>query len=242
MQKAYKILALRKKISNRNAKEMLDSGMVFVNGKKLNASQIIKENTSFEIRESEKTKIIFEDENILALNKGEGIEVSKLLDSYKQWNLLNRLDKQTSGVILLVKKDSKFQKEAIEEFKKQNVYKEYLALCKGIVPQELSINKPIKTIKNHFAYSKIDKYGKEALTNIKPLKLIGKNTLLQVIIKTGRTHQIRVHLNSIGHPIMGDYKYGHVPYKRLMLHSYKIKLFSYEFCASEGSFWKYIQH
>lgn len=242
LDKAYKILALKENISNRIAKEMLDSKMVFSNGKILQASTLISINTPLSIQNILKPIKIFEDDLILAINKPAFFDSQKLLKLYPKWRLLNRLDKHTSGVILLTKEDSNFRNEAINEFKKENVYKEYLALVKGILPQEIEINKPITTIKNNYAISKIDfKKGKKAISKITPLRLIGKQTLIKAVIKTGRTHQIRVHLNSILHPIIGDSLYGKIPYKRLMLHSYKIKLFDYEFCAKEGDFWSYLQ-
>lgn len=243
LEKAYKILALHMNISNRAAKEMLDSNMVFSNGKILNASELINKKTQLSIQKYTEPEKIFEDKTILAINKPAFFDSEKLLKIYSKWCLLNRLDKFTSGVILLTKEDSKFRTQAINEFKKENVYKEYLALVKGIIAQDVEINKPITTIKNNYAISKIDiKHGKHATTNITPLEMIGKKTLIKVVIKTGRTHQIRLHLNTISHPIIGDNLYGKVPYKRLMLHSYKIKLFDYEFCAKEGDFWTYLQH
>lgn len=242
MQKAYKVLSLREKISNRKAKEMLDLGLVFSNGKKIQASELIPSTSPLKILKVESPEIIFEDENLLAINKPAFFDSYHLERIYKPWILLNRIDKHTSGVILLTKEDSDFRKDAINEFKNEMVYKEYLALAQGIIAEDFTIDKPIVTTKGNYAMSKIDyKLGKKALTIISPLKIINRNTLLKVIIKTGKTHQIRVHLNAINHPILGDSLYGRIPYRRLMLHSYKIKLFDYEFCAKEGNFWKYLQ-
>lgn len=242
MDKAYKILALHKNISNRMAKELLDNGMVFSNGKRLEASKIIPLNTAFNVIEMQESELIFEDSNIIAINKPAFMDSTKLLKKHKGWVLLNRLDKDTSGVVMLVKEDSSFREEAIREFKEMSVYKEYLALCNGIIAEEMEITKPIESTKGNNAFSKIDfKNGKKAITYIAPLRILGKKTLLSVVIKTGRTHQIRVHLKSINHPILGDKIYGKIPFKRLMLHSYKIKIFEYEFVASKGDFWKYLQ-
>ncbi len=239
--KAYKILSIRENISNRRAKELLDLGLVFSNGKKIRASDLISPKMPLKVMLLETPKVIFEDKFILAINKPAFFDSYDLEKKFSGWVLLNRLDKHTSGVILLTK-DDEFRKEAINEFKNERVYKEYLALVKGIVPQEMTIDKPILTIKGNYAKSKIDnKLGKRAITNIAPLRLINKNTLLKVIIKTGRTHQIRLHLDSIKHPVLGDNIYGKEPFARLMLHSYKISLFDYEFCSDKGSFWKYLQ-
>lgn len=243
MDKAYKVLSSIENISNRKAKEMLDLGIVFSNGKKIKASELISLDSTFKILKTENPEIIFQDSNILAINKPAFLDSAHLTKIYKNWILLNRLDKYTSGMILLVKENDNFRHLAIKEFKNELVYKEYLALVKGIVPEELTINKHIATTKGDYAISKIDyKLGKSALTQIIPLEIINKNTLLKIIIKTGRTHQIRIHLSSINHPILGDNLYGKIPYKRLMLHSHKIKLLDYEFCARKGDFWKYLRN
>lgn len=241
MDKAYKILSIKENISNRKAKELLDLGLVFSNGKKIRASDVISNNTPLKVMLLEKPKIIFEDKFILAVNKPPFYDSYDLEKVFNGWFLLNRLDKHTSGVILLIRDDD-FKNKAINEFKNHRVYKEYLALVKGIVPQEMIIDKPILTIKGNYAKSRIDnKLGKKAITDISPLRLINKNTLLKVVIKTGRTHQIRLHLDSVNHPILGDNIYGKIPFDRLMLHSYKISLLDYEFISNEGSFWKYLQ-
>ncbi|MBR7117924.1 MAG: RluA family pseudouridine synthase [Helicobacteraceae bacterium] len=241
MDKAYKILSLRENISNRKAKEMLDLGLVFVNGKKIRASDLVSPKTPLKILSLESPEVLFEDNFILAVSKPPFFDSYDLEKKFSGYKLLNRLDKQTSGVILLTK-DSDFKNKVINEFKQGLVYKEYLTLVKGIIPQDLVIDKPILTLKGNYAKSKIDnKLGKKAITNITPLRLINKNTLLKVVIKTGRTHQIRLHLDSINHPILGDNIYGREPFARLMLHSYKISLFDYKFCSNKGSFWKYLQ-
>ncbi|MFG5109088.1 RNA pseudouridine synthase, partial [Campylobacter lari] len=78
---------------------------------------------------------------------------------------------------------------------------------------------------------KISKDGLSAMTQIEPLSVVGKKTLVKAVIKTGRTHQIRVHLKSIGHSIVGDRLYGGIDFKRIMLHALKIKIFDYEFSS-----------
>lgn len=241
MPKAYKILALRENISNREAKQMLDLGLVYSNDKKLRASDEVSERIPLKIIRLEEPSILYQDSKILAINKPNMLDITMLEKRFSDYSLLHRLDKPTSGVILLGKKDSEFYNLALEKFKNKEVYKEYLALVSGIVAEKMVINKPISTTKNHYAKSRIDlKHGKSAISEIEPLKLIGKNTLLKVVIKTGRTHQIRIHLSSINHPILGDSIYGGRAYKRLMLHSYKISLLDYTFCADKGNFWKYL--
>ncbi len=243
MDKAYKILALQQNISNREAKNLLDSGLVQSGGKKIRASDLLSENATLKILQVDSPKVIFRDEHILAINKPNALDSSLLEKKFSGFALLHRLDKPTSGIILLAKKDSDFYEKALAEFKNRAVQKEYLALVSGIVAEPFSIDKPIFTIKkNGIAKSVIDfKRGKNALSEVTPLKIYGKKTLIKVIIKTGRTHQIRVHLQSAKHPILGDSSYGGQVFARLMLHAYKIGILGYEFCAEEGNFWTFLR-
>lgn len=234
MEKAYKILSVQENISHKKAKALIDLGLVSMGGKKLSvARKELPKNTRFNVQKVEKPSVIFEDENILALFKPPFIESYDLVSFFKGWALLHRLDKETSGVILLVKENSEFHLKAKKAFKDRAVKKEYLAIVQGIVEEEREINAPILTIKTTKAFSKISKKGQEAVTIITPLKIINKKTLLKVGIKTGRTHQIRVHLKHINHPIIGDTIYGDSQHsaKRLMLHAHKIVLLGYEFEA-----------
>ncbi|MFP6145065.1 RluA family pseudouridine synthase [Helicobacter pylori] len=234
MEKAYKILSVQENISHKKAKALIDLGLVSIGGKKLMvARKELPKNTRFSVQKIEKPSVIFEDENVLALFKPPFIESYDLASFFKSWVLLHRLDKETSGVILLVKENSEFHLKAKKAFKDRAVKKEYLAIVQGIVEEEREINAPILTIKTTKAFSKISKKGQEAVTIITPLKIINKKTLLKVGIKTGRTHQIRVHLKHINHPIIGDTLYNNEPgsAKRLMLHAHKIALLGYEFEA-----------
>lgn len=233
MEKAYKLLSLQENISNKKAKSLIDKGLVSCNGKKITiARSELPEKSIFSIEQIQKPKVIFEDENILAIDKPPFVESYELAEMFEDWVLLHRLDKETSGVILLVKDKTAFHAQAKEAFRNQSVYKEYLALVEGMVDEEMQINKPILTTKTTYAKSKISKEGLPALTTIKPLSIIGKKTLLEVVIKTGRTHQIRVHLKSIDHPIIGDSLYGGANAKRLMLHAHKISLLGYDFTSN----------
>ncbi|WQV05510.1 RluA family pseudouridine synthase [Helicobacter pylori] len=234
MEKAYKILSVQENISHKKAKALIDLGLVSIGGKKLMvARKELPQNTRFNVQKIEKPSVIFEDENVLALFKPPFIESYDLASFFKGWALLHRLDKETSGVILLVKENSEFHLKAKKAFKDRAVKKEYLAIVQGIVEEEREINAPILTIKTTKAFSKISKKGQEAVTIITPLKIINKKTLLKVGIKTGRTHQIRVHLKHINHPIIGDTLYNNESSsaKRLMLHAHKIALLGYEFEA-----------
>ena len=118
--------------------------------------------------------------------------------------ILNRLDKDTAGIII-VAKDSISQKEI------KNIDKTYYAICEGVLDKPLTIDRPIKTVsKNGINDRKriISPDGQSATTFVTPIKSNGKTTLVSLKLINGRTHQIRLHMSSIGHPLLGDELYG----------------------------------
>jgi len=231
-EKAYKLLAIQEGITNRSAKDLIDKGLVYSQGKKVVMARALMDVRSrFRVEKIEKIEKIFEDKNIIAVNKPAFLTSEQISKKLKT-PLLHRLDRETSGVLLLVKNEE-FQKRAIEEFKKMNVLKEYIAIVSGRVAEEFEVDKPILVIKkNGSVFSRVSKNGKEAISIISPLEIEGKFSKVKVEIKTGRTHQVRVHLADSGYPIVGDRKYGGKNAKRVMLHSHKIALFDYEFEAN----------
>ena len=115
-----------------------------------------------------------------------------------------------------------FKKKAIKEFAQNRVYKEYVAIVEGKVIEEIVIDKPIITIKDKgVAKSKIDKMGKVQKQLFIHLLVEGNKSKIKLVIESGRTHQIRVHLNSVGLPIIGDAIYGRTAsnVNRVLLHS-----------------------
>ncbi|MBD3208518.1 MAG: hypothetical protein GF370_03635 [Candidatus Nealsonbacteria bacterium] len=161
-------------------------------------------------------KAIYEDQDLLVLDKPAGIDVESLQEKLKDAYLIHRLDKDTSGVILAAK-----SQEALIFFQKQfinrKVEKKYIALTAGEVKVdsgaiETLIGRSKKDGKKQKVYLVNDpgsKKGKrEAITYYKVIERFEDYTLLEVFPKTGRMHQIRVHLAHIGHPIAGDKVYG----------------------------------
>jgi 23S rRNA pseudouridine1911/1915/1917 synthase len=232
-EKAYILLAKQEGISNKKAKELIDRGVVYSRDKKIKIARgLLPVNARFKIEKIEEPEVIFEDKNLLVVNKPAYLTSEEISNRFKA-PLLHRLDKETSGILVLVKSED-FKKKAIEEFKRKSVYKEYLAWVGGIVAEPEKIDLPIKVIKSKSgAYAKVSADGEEAITEIEPILAFRKKSKIKAIIHTGRTHQIRAHLKAIGHPIIGDEKYGGEPYKRVMLHHHRFKIFDYEFEANE---------
>ncbi|NOR56622.1 MAG: RNA pseudouridine synthase [Sulfurovum sp.] len=233
--KAYKILALQKDISNKKAKDLIDRGLVFVEDKKVKIARAdIHTDTYFRVEYPEKLEILYQDEDIMAVNKPAQIDSYEIQDALEGVELLHRLDRDTSGVLLLGKNRA-FIDKAIKEFKARRVEKHYVAWIEGVLYEKVEINEPIFTVKKGKAFSLIDPLrGKKAHTIVKPEELQGKKSKVHIEITTGRTHQIRVHLAHIGYPIVGDEQYGsRTQSKRVLLHSAKMKILDYEFNAKE---------
>lgn len=235
--KAYKLLAKQENISNSKAKELIDKGLVTVSNRKVAIARgEIRVDTKFKVKEVAPIKIIFQDDDILAIDKPAFLTADEIAQKFPNYDLLNRLDKETSGVMMFTKNEE-FRTKAIKEFKNNKVYKEYVAVVEGKVIDEIEIDKPILTIKHSGkAKSKIDsKNGKSAYTKVIPMFIEGNKSKIKVLIDTGRTHQIRLHLNSVGLPIIGDGVYGKVSpnVKRVLLHSRRTKIFDYDFESKE---------
>ena len=234
MEKAYKLLALQESLSNSQAKALIDRGLVYVANRKVTVARgELPVKTSFNVQEIAKAKIIYEDDDLLVVDKPAFLNTDEVERQYPDAQLLHRLDRETSGVLILVK-DEEYRIKAIGEFKRNKVYKEYTAWVEGMFIDETEIDKPILTEKRHNkAFSKISPKGKPAHTTVTPVEVVGKYSKVKVVIREGRTHQIRCHLRSIGFPIAGDEQYGGRRAKRVMLHARKVELMGHTFIADE---------
>ena len=173
--------------------------------------------------------IIYEDNDILVVNKPKGMVVHPAVGNLDgtlvnavmahckdnlsgiggevRPGIVHRLDKDTSGLIIVAKNDKAHIKLS-EQIQNREVKKIYIALVRGIVKEnEATIDMPIGRSSKDRKKMAVDKKGKEAITHFKVLKRYDKYTLLEVKIDTGRTHQIRVHMAEIGHPVIGDEVY-----------------------------------
>lgn len=170
--------------------------------------------------------ILFEDEYLLAYNKPAHISTEKLQEELK-YSYAHRLDKGTSGILLFAK-DTKTLSSVEELFRKREVHKEYLTWVKGTFPdKERLIKQPIqckKKVEGKIYYA-VDPLGKEAITHFFLITKTASCSLLRALPLTGRTHQIRVHLQYLGFPVCGDVDYGEKKqplHSRPLLHAEKI--------------------
>lgn len=196
-------------------------------------------------------KVIYEDENILVLNKPAGIltqkakpddlslnewmigyllkhnpQTSRDLDTFKP-SVCNRLDRNTSGIVLCGKSlpGSQYLSRCIKD---RTIQKFYRTICEGKLSEGRTIEGYLvkNTSKNTVTVSKQKTNDKEAdyiRTAYNPLCSNGQYTLLEVELITGKTHQIRAHLSSIGHPLIGDFKYGQEESNRSFKKKYKLE-------------------
>ncbi len=172
--------------------------------------------------------VLFEDEHLLAIDKPAGVAVhggsgvsSGVIEQLRQarptarfLELVHRLDRETSGVLLLAKKRSALT-AVQDQFRARDTGKIYLALVPGTWPAKLKvIDEPLhKSLdergERHVrVVSPAHEDGRRSITLIRSVRAVGAWSLLEISLKTGRTHQIRVHLAHAGHPIVGDPKYG----------------------------------
>ncbi len=193
--------------------------------------------------------IVYEDSDLMVVNKAAGMVVhpahghsddtlvNALLAYYPDLQgveglrpgIVHRLDKDTSGLII-VAKNAHTQVALIEQMRRHEVIKRYLALVEGVVSLDQgSIDAPIGRDPRHRQQMAITATAsKEARTHFRVLERFNRHTLLLLQLETGRTHQIRVHLKAIGHPVVGDPVYGSgnssgsLPLKRQFLHAYQL--------------------
>ena len=179
-----------------------------------------------------KIKILYKDKDILAIDKPSGVLVDSIAETYPDFILAHRLDKETSGVLLLAKNE-KAHEFLKEQFQNRSVKKTYFAIVSGSVKNERGvINKPIGRSPRDFRRYSAGRGARgemrEAETFYKVLKRFeapAPFTILEVRPKTGRTHQIRVHMKYLNHPIAGDALYNpkDKSFPRMMLHAHIIE-------------------
>ncbi len=233
------------------AQKMLRKGDIKVNGKRTKDNVDIYTGDTISIylptaKKFPEVQIIFEDDNILIVNKPAGLECAtrdkssentySLEEIFEEKNavVVHRLDRLTEGLVILAKgKDvaSKFEKI----FKGREVHKKYLALLSGNAKDfgevKAYLFKDSKSAKSQVSNTPLDGY-KEIITEYKKVKNIDDNTLMEITLKTGRTHQIRAQSAYLGHAIVNDSKYG-TPLKNPAYKGYYLTAFSLSFSISD---------
>lgn len=259
---------------------------VLVNNKKIKADYILKEDDKIEIfevflkippalfykggenepppspflKEGVKIKIIYEDDDVIVINKPVGVlsqkaessgapavsdflvrhfpKIKEVGEDEQRYGIVHRLDKDTSGIIIVAKNKKSFE-FLKEQFKNRKVQKTYIALVygkvepkKGIIDLKIGRSKTKPNMQTVIDTKKKENIkSREALTLYQTIKNYKNYTLLEVQPKTGRMHQIRVHLKALGFPVVGDQKYFFRKYKnknlelsRQFLHAGELKI------------------
>jgi 23S rRNA pseudouridine1911/1915/1917 synthase len=134
---------------------------------------------------------------------------------------MQRLDRGTSGVMFFSKR-ADLNARLTRQFVRKRIQKRYLAICEGSLAERQTVDAPIARVGAiKFA---VREGGKPAITHVQPLHATPSGSLLEIALETGRTHQIRVHLSAIGHPLVGDWLYGLRNAIRPMLHAAEIAM------------------
>lgn len=174
--------------------------------------------------------IIYEDENVLVVNKPTGL-LSEFKGEYcpeatlaNYGLIVHRLDRDTSGVIILAKNEET-RSMLRRQFQDRKTHKTYYAIIPGTLKLPAArIDLPLLRNKKRPTTFLVDPSGKPAETFYQVLKTDGKHSLVELKPTTGRTHQLRVHMNYLGHPIVGDVVYGGEPADRLYLHAKALEI------------------
>lgn len=207
-------------------------------GDEIVLKQVSEDNNIIPVKGS--LDIVYEDSHIIIINKPASTPVhptkihqeNTLANFLRYYSLekgedytfraVNRLDKDTSGLVLIAK-----DRHSAGILQKQDIYKEYIAVCTGITPEKGTIDKPIKKSENSTMLRIISDDGDKAVTHFERIGCFDNLSLVKLWLETGRTHQIRCHMSSIGHPLEGDDLYGGSLEKieRQALHCAKMKFF-----------------
>lgn len=249
-----KILLEKFEFSNRLFSKLIKNNRVLVNNNNIDTRKIAKggdiikidfnyeEDNSNIVSKKMKLNIVYEDDALLVLDKPAGIAVHPSILHYedslasgvkyyfetqgikKKIRPVNRLDLNTSGLMIFAKNEY-VQECLIRQMNKHTFIKEYLAIVDGILDNNKGvINAPISRKENSIIERCVSKNGQKAITEYEVLKKGDGISLVKCKLVTGRTHQIRVHMKYIGHPLLGDTLYGTKSdlIKRQALHCYKI--------------------
>ena len=264
-------------LSRTYIQKLIDNGNVTLSGKTLKANFKVSSGQEIEILlpEPETLKvepenipldILYEDEYLLAVNKLEHMAVHvshgnvyNTLSNGVLWYLgqdgqeytfhgVTRLDKDTSGIVI-VAKNAYIHDMLSRQLRDKSFYKEYIGLVEGLLEGEGRINAPIARERESIIIRCVREDGDEAVSEYETIEIGEKYSLVRLKPVTGRTHQLRVHMSYIGHPMAGDTMYGGEAVKenRHFLHCGKVSFFhpikkqKLEICQKEPEyFWEYL--
>lgn len=249
-------LSEKLELSRSKIQKLIKENKVMVNGKNVSNSYSVKLDDEIVVdgeldyainveAENIPLDIVYEDDDLIIINKVSGMVVhpapghytGTLVNAllYKYGNLagdkfrpgiVHRLDKDTSGLMIVAKTEEMLEKLSLMISKKE-VERKYLAIVDGLIKHDTGeVDAPIGRDRNNRQKMAVtDVNGKNAITHFRVLERFDNNTYIECILDTGRTHQIRVHLSYIGYPVCNDPLYGHGRATDFgqMLHSYSIK-------------------
>ncbi len=214
-------------------------GHVSLDGRPARKSDRVRDDSAIEVRppppdpaapraQDIQLDIVHEDDAILVVNKPPGLVVhpgagnaeGTLLNALLHHDaalailpragIVHRLDKDTSGLMVVAKTEAARQ-HLIEQLKQRSVTREYVAIVNGVMKAAGRVNAPIGRSRANRTKMAVTRQGREAVSHYRVLKNYRAHTLVQVRLESGRTHQIRVHMAHIRHPVLGDPVYGGTP-------------------------------
>lgn len=224
-------------VSRSQVTKMIKAKEVLVNGKLVKAGFMLKTGDEVIVNHTEvdglvpekmDLDIVYEDDDVIVVNKVNGVVVhpgagnrsgtlvngllyhTKLSDvnGDERPGIVHRIDAYTTG-LLMVAKNNKAHEILAEELALKKTYRKYIALVWGVITSDSGeVDAPIGRSKNDRKKMAVRADGKEAITHFNVLKRFDKATLIELRLETGRTHQIRVHMDYIGHPVVNDPVYG----------------------------------
>ena len=227
---------------------LVSDGAVVVNDKTSRVSYKGKSGDEIIVERKEKEikpidfEILYKDDNVVVINKplgilshakGEIAEEFTVADFIKQYfsgtdsnraGIVHRLDRTTSGVMICARTDES-AKFLQKQFAKRNVKKSYVAVVEGILKDDQALlDLPIERNPKRPSTFRAGPNGKPAQTELEVVSRSEDTTLVKLSPHTGRTHQLRVHMAFIGHPVVGDELYGAQPSARVMLHATRLEI------------------
>lgn len=249
-------LAEELNVSRSKIQKLVKQGLILVNEKvvsnnyvvKLGDSIVVNDDLNYDISveaEDIPIDVVYEDDYLLVINKASGMVVHPAPGHYTgtlvnallyrfqlsqkdkmRPGIVHRLDKDTSGLMLVAKNDEVH--DALSRMiANKEVERHYLAIVDGVIKHDTgTIDAPIgRDANNRQKMAVTDVHGKEAITHFRVLETFSNHSLVECILETGRTHQIRVHMAYIGHPVSNDPMYGHGKSTEFgqMLHSKSVR-------------------